>query len=102
MNTPGDKSCRESTIWESLNYLHISTAPDGQWADQAVYSFVGALLSRRRADLAAPSARNAIIEECAKVIDARVAADGRKTAEDYEAIACAKAIRALSDGKADG
>ena len=41
--------------------------------------------------------RDAIIEECAKVIDARVAPDGRKTAEDYEAIRCANVIRALKN-----
>ena len=45
--------------------------------------------------------RDAIIEECAKVIDARVAPDGRKAAEDYEAIRCAKAIRELKNSRPD-
>jgi hypothetical protein len=30
---------------EELRYLRLSTAPDGQWADQAVHSFVGAMLT---------------------------------------------------------
>ena len=30
----------------ALRYLQVSTAPDGQWADQAVRSFVDALLAK--------------------------------------------------------
>lgn len=57
---------------------------------------------------AALSARNAIIEECAKVCDDRFKAIERDTSGDTtyyyldELENAAKAIRALSDGKADG
>lgn len=33
----------------ALKYLHDSTAPDGQWADQAVHTFVGAMLKSNAA-----------------------------------------------------
>jgi hypothetical protein len=42
-----------------------------------------------------PEERDAIIEECAKVCDSRVAPPGQMTAECYEARRCAQAIRDL-------
>lgn len=54
-----------------------------------------ALREELKAMQSASEGRNAVIEECAKVCDKRVAPPGRMTANDYEAIACAKDIRAL-------
>lgn len=47
----------------ALTYLHESTAPNGQWADQAVHGFVGAML-KTLAPSAIPSAEPHFIAPC--------------------------------------
>jgi hypothetical protein len=54
----------------ALQYLFDSTAPDGQWADQAVHNFVGAMLKL------APLSETAEIPEGCTPTDAKVLREG--------------------------